>query len=171
MAAAIRNKVKVQDFSTESSLVERFVGTLQGGRTAFGSVQVTTEWNHRSGIVDVLARDGGHGLVAFEAKLADWRRAFLQAYRNTAYANRAYVLLPEKTAHRALSDREEFKFRGIGLCAFNGKEVKILIEAAEQDPVLQWLRVRAHEHFNALPDEHRSRPNRSRNRTVPTAEL
>lgn len=171
MAVAVRSKAKVQDFSTESSLVERFVGTLQAGRTAFGSVQVTTEWDHCSGIVDVLARDGAQALVAFEAKLADWRRAFLQAYRNTAYANRAYVLLPEKTAHRALSDREEFEFRGIGLCAFNGREVKILIDAAEQDPLLQWLRVRAHEHFNALPDERRSRLNRSRNCAVPTAQL
>ena len=159
---------KVQNFSTESCFVESFVGTLQAGRTAFGSVQVTTEWDHRSGFVDVLARDGAQSLVAFEAKLADWRRAFLQAYRNTAYANRAYVLLPEKIAHRALRDCEEFEFRGIGLCAFNGREVTVLIEAGEQDVLLQWLRIRAHEHFDTLPDERRARPNRSRNCAVPT---
>lgn len=171
MAAAIRNKGNVQDFSTESSLVECFVGTLQAGRTTFGAVQVTTEWNYRSGLVDILARDKAQELVAFEAKLADWRRAFLQAYRNTAYANKAYVLMPEKTAHRALCDQEEFEFRGIGLCSFNGKELRILIEAAEQDPLLQWLRVRAHEHFNSLPDERRSRLNRGRSRAVQTAQL
>lgn len=166
---AVKGRAKVQDFLTESCMVESFVGALQAGRTAFGSVQVTTEWDHRSGFVDVLARDGAQELVAFEAKLTDWRRAFLQAYRNAAYANRAYVLLPEKTVHRALRDREEFEFRGIGLCAFNGREVKIVIEAAGQDPLLQWLRARAHEHFNALPDERRSQPRRSRSRAMPAA--
>lgn len=171
MTVSARTKAKAQEFSTESCLVERFVGALQAGRTRFGSVQVTTEWDHRSGFVDVLARDGSQALLAFEAKLADWRRAFLQAYRSTAYANRAYVLLPEKTAHRALRDREEFEFRGVGLCAFNGKEVRILIEAAEQDPLLQWLRARAHEHFNALPDERRRRPNRSGSRSVSAAQF
>jgi hypothetical protein len=169
MAAAARSSTELQEFSTEACLVEGFVGALQAGRTPFGLAQVTTEWDHRSGFVDVLVRDRAQTLVAFEAKLADWRRAFMQAYRNTAYANRAYVLLPQKTAHRALRDREEFEFRGVGLCSFDGKTVRILIEASEQDPLLQWLRARAHEHFDALPDERCSRPHRSRNRTVSAA--
>jgi hypothetical protein len=148
-----------KEFGTEACLVERFIGVLQAGRTTFGSVQVATEWDHRSGFVDVLARDGAQSLVAFEAKLADWRRAFMQAYRNTAYANRTYVLLPEKTVHRALPAREEFEFRGIGLCAFDGKKVRIVIEASEHDPLLSWVRARAHEHFDGLVNE---RPSRTR---------
>ncbi len=159
------------DFTTEACLVERFIGALQAGSTVFGPVQVTTEWDHRSGSVDVLARDGTQSLVAFEAKLGDWRRAFLQAYRNTAYANRAYVLLPEKTVHRAMRDREEFEFRGVGLCAFDGKQVRVLIEASEQDALLVWLRVRAHEHFDALPDERRPGLSRRRIRPVQAARI
>lgn len=159
------------EFTTEACLVEQFIGTLQAGRTNFGLVQVTTEWDHRSGFVDVLARDGTQSLVAFEAKLADWRRAFHQAYRNTAYANRAYVLLPEKTAHRAMRDREEFEFRGVGLCAFDGEQVQVLIEAAEQDALLVWLRARAHEHFDALPNDCRAGSNRRRGRTVQAARI
>jgi hypothetical protein len=160
-----------KEFATEACLVERFLSALQAGRTVFGAVQVTTEWDHRSGCVDVLARDGTQSLVAFEAKLADWKRAFLQAYRNTAYANRAYVLLPEKTAHRAMRNREEFEFRGVGLCAFDGEQVQILIEAFEQEALLAWLRARAHEHFDALQDERRPRPNRSRSRPVQAARI
>lgn len=171
MVTSVQTKAKVRDFSTEACMVECFVGSLQAGRTVFGSVQVATEWDHRSGLVDVLARNGAHALIAFEAKLTDWRRAFLQAYRNTAYANRVFVLLPEKTVHRALREREEFEFRGVGLCSFDGNEVKILIDAVEQDPLLRWLRVRAHEHFNALPDECPSRPKRSRNRAVPAPQF
>jgi hypothetical protein len=151
------SSISNNEFATEACLVERFIGALQAGRTSFGSVQVATEWDHRSGFVDVLARDGAQSLVAFEAKLADWRRAFRQAYRNTAYANRTFVLLPDKTVHRALPAREEFEFRGIGLCAFDGKQVRILIEASEHAPLLSWVRARAHEHFDGLSSERASR--------------
>lgn len=171
MTKKVRSSGSSQGFTSEACLVERFVGALQAGRTIFGSVQVTTEWDHRSGLVDVLARDGTQSLVAFEAKLADWRRAFHQAYRNTAYANRAYVLLPETTAHRAMRDREEFEFRGVGLCAFDGNQVRVLIEASEQDALLVWLRARAHEHFDALPNEYRSGPERRRVRSVHAARI
>lgn len=156
-------------FTTEASLVERFVGVLQSGRSHFGPLQVTTEWDHRSGFVDVLVRDKSDALVAFEAKLKDWKRAYMQAYRNSAYADRVYVLLPQSMAHRALRDREEFEFRGIGLCAFDGQHVRVIIEAIEQEPLLVWLRNRAHEHFNGLPDERGARSNRGRSRALSAA--
>lgn len=153
---------KNEMFASEAMLVERFVGALQSGRTHFRSVQVSTEWDHKSGFVDVLVRDCSETLIAFEAKLSDWRRAFLQAYRNTAYANRAYVLLPTRIAHRALKAREEFEFRGIGLCSFDGTTIQVLVEAAEQDVLLGWLRSRAHAYFNGLPDARSHRPQRGR---------
>lgn len=140
-------------FQSEAALVDKFVDELQTGSSCYGSVQVTREWNHRAGLVDVLVRDATGGLVAFEAKLDNWRRAFLQAYRNTAYADRAYVLVPPAVAARALQDREEFELRGVGLCSFDGEAIHIVIEACEQQSLLQWVRVQAHDHFNSLPDE------------------
>ncbi|WP_192871651.1 hypothetical protein [Variovorax sp. JS1663] len=148
-------------FATEADLVASFVGKLQAGRSCYGSVEVVTEWDHRSGLVDVLARDCAGALVAFEAKLKNWRRAFMQAYRSTAYANRTYVLLPPTVAERAMQDREEFELRGVGLCAFDGKAIQILIEACEQEPLLKWVRARAHEHFDALLYECRPAPRSS----------
>ncbi|MDP3761515.1 MAG: hypothetical protein Q8R01_13465 [Ramlibacter sp.] len=142
-----------RSFTTEASLVECFVGALQAGRTTFGSLEVTTEWDHRSGFVDVLARDATNTLIAFEAKLRDWKRAFMQAYRNTAYANKAYVLLPDSAAKNALLHKEEFELRGIGLCAISESSVNVLIEAAEQQPLLAWLHSRAHEHFDGAAGE------------------
>jgi hypothetical protein len=144
-------------FASEACLVEQFVGMLQSGRTAFGSLQVTTEWDHRSGFVDVLVRDKRERLVAFEAKLTDWRRAFLQAYRSTAYANLTYVLLPAAVAHRAFAHKDEFEFRGIGLCAFDGRSIKVLIEPVDQEALLGWVRSRAHEHFDGLANDQRKR--------------
>ncbi|OQS11362.1 hypothetical protein B0T37_07930 [Chromobacterium violaceum] len=160
------NKGKNKLFATEATLVERFVGVLQSGRTQYGPVQIITEWDHKAGLVDILARDCEQSLLAFEAKLLDWRRAFFQAYRNAAYANRTYVLLPMDVAQRALQGRDDFEFRGIGLCGFDGKAIHILIEAIEQDALLKWVRNRAHEHFNGLPDDRsRSKRRSSRNST------
>jgi len=159
------------EFATEADFVERFVDKLAKGRTAFGRVQITTEWDHRSGIVDVLARHRRKTLVAFEAKLDNWKRAFHQAYRSTAYANKSYVIVPEHVASRAMRDKEEFKFRGVGLCSFNGSAVQVLIEATEQDALLRWLREQAHEHFDMLPNEPRARPRRGSCGPLPEARL
>ncbi|CAN7303494.1 hypothetical protein [Variovorax paradoxus] len=159
------------EFATEADFVDRFVGKLAKGRTAFGRVQITTEWDHRAGFVDVLARNRRKGLVAFEAKLDNWKRAFHQAYRSTAYANKSYVIVPEHVASRAMRDREEFELRGVGLCSFDGSAVQVLIEAAEQDVLLRWLREQAHEHFNMLSDERRTGPKRSRCRPLQEARV
>lgn len=168
------NKSRVGDrveFATEADFVNRFVQKLARGRTAFGRVELTTEWDHSAGVVDVLARDRRKSLVAFEAKLADWRRAFYQAYRSTAYANRSYVLVPEQVAGRALRDREQFELRGVGLCSFNGSAVQVLIKATEQDALLRWLRAHAHEHFDTLIDEQRPGHRRSRPRPLSEARV
>lgn len=158
-------------FVTEADFVARFVEKLAKGRTTFGRVQITTEWDHRSGFVDVLVRHRRKTLVAFEAKLDNWKRAFHQAYRNTAYANRSYIIVPEHVANRAMRDSEEFKFRGVGLCSFNGSAVQVLIEATEQDALLRWLREQAHEHFDTLSNDYRAEPRGSSGRTLPEARL
>jgi hypothetical protein len=147
-------------FDSEEQFVDQFVVKLAKGRTCYGSVAVTTEWDHRAGIVDVLARDREHEIVAFEAKLTNWRRALDQAYRNTAYASQSYVLLPPDVARRALSEREEFKLRGIGICSFDGRRVDVLIAADKQVPLLGWVQRRAHQHFDSLSYDER-RPTRS----------
>lgn len=155
------------EFATEADFVDRFVGKLSKGRTSFGKVQITQEWDHRAGFVDVLARHRRKTLVAFEAKLDNWKRAFHQAYRSTAYANKSYIIVPTHVANRAMRDRDEFELRGVGLCSFDGTSVQVLIEAPEQDALLTWLRAQAHEHFDALEDEPAAEPRRGRRAAVP----
>lgn len=147
-------------FASEAEMVDQFVGVLAKPRSGFGRLEITLEWDHRAGFVDVLARDRSSALIAFEAKLGDWKRAFMQAYRNTAYANRAYVLLPTGVAHRAMLHRETFEGKGIGLCCFDGKRIEVLLEAVDQEPVVTWIRRKAHEHFNGLGHESGSRARR-----------
>lgn len=141
--------------NTEAALVDQFVKALEGGRTCWGPVQITTEWDHKAGFADVLVRTENRGLIAFEAKLSDWKRAFFQAYRNAAYANRVYVLMPRSTVHRALLQREEFEFRGIGLCSINEGKIQIHIGASQQKELLSWVRRRANAHFDGAVYEPR----------------
>lgn len=144
---------QLQPYPTEASLVNQFVSKLETGKSYWRIVQVATEWRHRVGFADILVRTSGGRLIAFEAKLSDWRRAFHQAYRNSSYANQVYVLLPLAATHRALLAREEFEYRGIGLCALQDGKIKVLIKASEQDALLTWIRQQAHEHFDRIPNE------------------
>jgi hypothetical protein len=159
------------EFVTEADFVDCFVDKLSKGRTTFGKVQVTKEWDHTAGFVDVLVRKRRKTLIAFEAKLDNWKRAFHQAYRSTAYANKSYVIVPRHVAARAVRDRDEFEFRGVGLCSFDGKSVQVLIEAPEQDALLVWLRAQAHEHFDALQYERAVEPRRGSCGTLHTARV
>lgn len=139
-------------FASEAALVDCFVEALRQGETCWRSVEVLTEWDHQAGVVDVLARTGKNTLVAFEAKLSDWKRAFHQAYRNSSYANRVYVVMPRETVHRALTYRADFERRGIGLCSV-AEKVYVHIKAEEQVPLRSWIRRRAHSWFDEVRDE------------------
>lgn len=145
---------EIPRFASEAALVDCFVEALRLGETCWRSVEVLTEWDHQAGIVDVLARTGQNALVAFEAKLSDWKRAFHQAYRNSSYANRVYVVMPRETVHRALPYRADFERRGIGLCSV-AEKVYVHIRAEEQVPLRSWIRRRAHSWFDEVRDEPR----------------
>jgi hypothetical protein len=124
-----------------------------------------TEWDYQSGVTDLLARTSKNELIAFEAKLFDWRRACFQAYRNTVFAVRAYVVLPDAVARRASVHGETFEEYGIGLCACGSSKLKVLIEAPQKEPLMVWLTDRAHTTFDGMQDAKSNRlSGRRRNR-------
>jgi hypothetical protein len=137
-------------FRTEAELVDRIVRFLNGRKTPWGPVQTLTEWDYRSGITDILARTKRNEVIALEAKLTDWRRAIYQAYRNTTFALRSYVVLPERVASRAEKSVEMFTNYGVGLCACADHKLSVLIEARNSEPLMEWLTTRAHATFDGL---------------------
>lgn len=58
-------------------------------------------------------------VVAIEAKLRDWRRALMQAYRYLQYSTQSWVLLDYKHAHSAIKQLALFKSYGVGLASFS----------------------------------------------------
>jgi hypothetical protein len=137
-------------FRSETELVDRVIQFLNRRKTPWGRVQTLTEWDYRSGITDILARTKNNEVIAFEAKLADWRRAIHQAYRNTTFALRSYVVLPDQVARRAEKSVEMFTSYGVGLCACAERGLSILIEARTSDPLMEWLTKRAHATFDGM---------------------
>jgi hypothetical protein len=88
-------------FANEQTLVTSFVSRLNEEASPWGAVQVATEFYYQRGRTDVIASTVDDAVIAVEAKLADWRSALHQAFRNRCFAHRSYVLLPKDTALRA----------------------------------------------------------------------
>jgi hypothetical protein len=139
-------------YSKESDLVRDFLLFLKQGESPWGNVATTTEWDYRTGITDVLARTSEGHLVAFEAKLTDWRRATQQAYRNTTFVKQAYVVMPALAAERAMVHQDVFSRYGVGLCSVQENGVSIVIEAPEldEDPILPWMKRKANLFFDEV---------------------
>ena len=70
------------------------------------------------------------GVVAVEAKLADWRRALVQARRHTDFADASYVALPPAAAERAAAARAIVESAQVGIMAVKpAGDVRVLVEA------------------------------------------
>lgn len=138
-------------FGCEADLVERLVGMLRAAVTPFGGVSVTTEWNYNAGMTDVLAFSQCRELIAFEAKLRDWKSALHQAYRNTLFAHRAFVVMPANAALVALQHQDAFDQRGVGLIAVGPWGLHVLIEQEpnRDRPLMGWVQDRALAHFSS----------------------
>jgi len=137
-------------FRSEAQLVRRFVGLLNQRGSPWAGAQAVREWDYRTGITDILVRNRRDELIAFEAKLTDWRRACYQAYRTTSFVLRAYVVLPEEVALRAQTYSEFFTRFGVGLCACGSRKISVLLEAKPKEPIMEWLAEKAHATFDGI---------------------
>lgn len=59
--------------------------------------------------------------IAFEAKLRNWKRALMQAYRYKWFADYSYVVLDESHSKIAIENLDTFKKLNIGLITLNIK--------------------------------------------------
>jgi len=127
-------------FNTEQMLVDNFLSLLESSSTPFGDVRFACEVDYLRGRPDVVALTEENHVIAFEAKLTDWRTALQQAYRNTCFAHQSFVLLPKTAALSALNCLGEFEMRGVGLCYLDGSNgVVVLHDSPHGTPIEPWL--------------------------------
>lgn len=126
-------------YGYEKELVEAFCYHINQNKNPFKIKNIACEFNYRNGIVDILGLKGKTVLYSFEAKLAKWKNALDQAYRNSSFVNYSYVLLPENRLNCALDNKSEFLRRKVGLCTLSDKGLKILIKAPKKSSIQPWL--------------------------------
>jgi hypothetical protein len=130
-------------FSDEKTMVFRFIELLKQSTTPWGELQIGTEFFYQRGRTDLVAVSEEGNVIAFEAKLKQWKIALQQAYRNKCFADISYVLLPKEEVHNASRYFNEFKRRDVGLCYISEEEVNILFDAQCTEPLQPWLRHKA----------------------------
>ena len=75
-------------------------------------------------------------LIAVEAKISDWQRVLVQAYRNLQFADESWVVLDHACIRPALSQLERFKVAGVGLASIDRNRGLFIHHAATtQGPV------------------------------------
>ena len=130
-------------FRKESGLVRALVRSLKQPDSPVVTLRHAREFDYVSGRTDVLGLLDDDSLVAFEAKLRDWRRALHQAWRNSSFANRAYVALPVGYEWVAEKHRDDFEQLGVGLCFVSGNGIDLAIASRYSEPLMPWLHQRA----------------------------
>lgn len=134
-------------FDSEQLLVDGFVALLEARDTPWGDVQFTCEFDYSRGRTDVVVLHSSGQIMAFEAKLNKWRSALHQAYRNTCFAHRSFVLLPKRVALTAAGYRQEFAARGVGLCYLDSEGLVVVEDAPVGFPIEPWLASAAMAHM------------------------
>ncbi len=136
-------------FANEQTLVTLFLSRLNAARSPWGTVQVATEFYYQRGRTDIIAYTADESVIAVEAKLADWRTALQQAFRNRCFAHRSYILLPKTAALRAHCYAGEFDRRQVGICYLEGGDIVVLHPSIKSEPLEPWLSLRAKVHIEA----------------------
>lgn len=81
-------------------------------------------------------------VVAVEAKLRDWRRALIQAYRYLQYSNESWVVLDHAHATSAVKNQASFSSCGVGLASMSSVgELYVHVFATNrkwEDSALAW---------------------------------
>lgn len=75
-------------------------------------------------------------IVAVEAKLSDWARALVQAYRNQQFADESWVVLDHCHHKAAVRNADEFRKAGVGLASVAQKQgLFVHVPAAAVGPI------------------------------------
>lgn len=83
-------------------------------------------------------------LIAVEAKVSDWQRVLVQAYRNLQFADESWVVLDHTFIRPAIAQLERFKVAGVGLASIDGERGLFVHHVAiSQEPVSQGKRWQA----------------------------
>lgn len=69
-------------------------------------------------------------VIAVEAKLSEWKRVLIQAYRNLQFADESWVVLDHAFVRPALAQIDRFKSAGVGLASVDRRQAEFYVHLA-----------------------------------------
>lgn len=130
-------------FRFEKDLVQTFIEHFEEKKIDLQIQVYTSEFNYTNGKTDIIAQTESHDIIAFEAKLKNWKKAINQAYRNTSFADFSYVVLPASMEYIINKAEQEFIKRNIGLILVDEEKAWVALGAKLNIPILPWLQEKA----------------------------
>lgn len=68
-------------------------------------------------------------VIAVEAKLSEWKRVLVQAYRNLQFADESWVVLDHAYVRPALAQIDRFKSAGVGLASIDRHQAGLYVHS------------------------------------------
>lgn len=130
-------------FNYEADLVNTFISHIDSNILDLDIINYCSEFNYNNGKTDLIAICINNRLIAFEAKLKNIKKVINQAYRNTAFANYSYVVLPADKYEIQKKYEADFIDMKIGVILVDNENSWIELEAIDNKPVLPWLHEKA----------------------------
>lgn len=129
VAEAIKSRAELAAFlGTSEGAAQRVIAQL----SAAGVAEQSRDFLTISGV----RTPPFERLIAVEAKISDWRRVLVQAYRNLQFADESWVVLDHAFARPAIAQLDRFRVAGVGLASIeHGRGLFIHHAAATQGPV------------------------------------
>lgn len=110
-------------------------------------------------------------LIAVEAKVSEWQRVLVQAYRNLQFADESWVVLDHAYIRPAIAQLDRFKVSGVGLASVDRAQgLFIHLAAQNTGPMSVGKRWQAQAVLAARAVARRPSPERPQ-RLVPTGEM
>lgn len=128
-------------FKTEEKMVNTCVEELRNNYN-----NIILEPNGLFGIPDIMIKD--KELVSIEAKLKNWKRALIQAYKYRSFSKKSYVFMDIDYIDAPLENLDEFKKYNIGLGSVSYEGIQIYHEPNSENPFSELLYKKALETFN-----------------------
>ena len=129
-------------FVTEEKMVDICVSELQN---EYQDCEILLEPNGLFGIPDIMIKS--KEIISIEAKLKNWKRALIQAYKYRSFSKKSYVFMDDDYIEAPLENIDEFKKFNIGLAGVSDKKIKIYYEPEEMEPFSKKLYIKAENAF------------------------
>ena len=129
-------------FRTEEKMVDTCVNELLN---EYKKDEILLEPIGLFGIPDIMINN--KEIISIEAKLKNWKRALIQAYRYRSFSKKAYVFMDNDYIDAPLENIEEFKKFNIGLAGVSNEKIEIYYEPEEKEPFSKELYIKAMDAF------------------------